>query len=1091
MTNSNRFGTLFFILFAVATLPVAIGDETLPERVSFNRDIRPILSDVCFHCHGPDQSKRKADLRFDSEAGALADLGEGRRSIVAGKPETSELIKRIESTDPDSQMPPPDLERQLTNHQKALLRRWIEQGAKWESHWSFVQPVRSKIPSVKMTTWPATPLDTFILSKLEHEGLHPSRSADKSILLRRVTLDLTGLPPTPAQVSEFLKDDSPDAYERVVDRLLASARYGERMAARWLNGARYADTSGYQSDGERTMWRWRDWVIEAFNANMPFDQFTIEQLAGDLLPHPNLEQLIATGFNRNHRGNAEGGIIPEEYAVEYVVDRVETTATVWLGMTAMCARCHNHKYDPLSQAEFYQLYAYFNNVPEKGRAIKYGNSPPYIVSPTRDQQEELLRLERRVAAAESKWLSLESEIAAAQAIWERNQVPDQPAADSVERGLSLYYPLDGNSTATVSTSSASARPSGYLGQLRTTVTPVLNSSGATGDPKFGPARFGQGLECLGNNYASAGDVANFGFFDRFSVSAWIMPQGDRGGTIISRMTDLPNGDGWGVVLEKGKLQVHLTKRWLDDACRIEVAETLKPNDWLHVTVTYDGSREAIGVRVYLDGKPQQTVTLLDELNQSFDNKGPLRIGGGNGPEGRFHGVIDDVRIFDRVVTPAEAAVLSESIRLAAAATIPVPSRAAAQSLALRLYFVQQVASESIRSAWREFNSTLEELARFRDELPTTMVMQEMSAPRATHILIRGEYDKPGEPVSAGVPASLSALPSDSPQNRLGLAKWLVDRNHPLTARVAVNRLWQMAFGAGFVKTVDDFGQQGEWPSHPELLDWLAVDFRDGHAVQLGNDKGDNIVDTRAWDTKRTLRQIFTSAAYRQSSQCTDELRDRDPENRLLARGPRFRLPAEMVRDQALFASGLLVERLGGPSVKPYQPDGLWKDLSGLDYDQDHGSSLYRRSLYTFWKRTLAPPSMITFDAAGRETCIVKETRTNTPLQALNLMNDVTYVEAARMLGERMLLESSTSPADRITFAFQCVLGRNPREQELKVLRSGYEHHLSHFQSNSTSADALTKQGEFPRDPSLNVSELAACTTVAGLILNLDEAVTRE
>ena len=1088
------------LLAVIASLTsVARADEPLPDRVNFNRDIRPILSDVCFHCHGPDAAQRKADLRFDTEAGATIDLGEGRRAIVAGKPDLSELIRRIESTDPDLQMPPAVLGRPLSSRQKALLRRWIDQDAKWDAHWSFTPPQRTPLPVVETAEWLQNPVDGFVLARLEREHLIPSPPADKTTLLRRLSLDLTGLPPQPAEVTAFLQDESPDAYERAMDRLLASGRFGERMAIRWLNAARYADTSGYQSDGERSMWRWRDWVIDAYNANMPFDQFTVEQLAGDLLPQPTLDQKIATGFNRNHRGNAEGGIIPEEYAVEYVVDRVETTATVWLGLTAMCARCHNHKYDPIAQADFYQLYAFFNNVPEKGRAVKYGNSPPLIASPTRDQAHELVRLQRQISTCEARLTALEAEIASAQSVWERNQVPKLSAATSVKHSMILHFPLQGTVDAAVSTQSASGRPAGYLGQLRTS-SPVSPNGPAlpseTGEPKFAPTSNGQALEVDDDHYAAVGDVANFGFFDKFSVSLWMKPAGERGGTLISRMTDAQHGDGWCVVLEQGKLQVHLTKRWLDDSCRIETADTITVGRWQQVVVSYDGSRETAGLRIYLDGQPLQTVTLQDELNQSFDNKGPLRIGGGNGKDGRFHGLINEVRIYDRVVTDEEARILAEPGSLAEIAALPAANRSPAQSAALRLFFVQQVANETIRSAWQQLVASRDALARYSEELPTTMVMQDMPTPREAHVLLRGEYDKPGDRVTANVPASLPPLPTDAPRNRWGLARWLVDPGHPLMSRVAVNRCWQMLFGVGLVKTIDDFGQQGEWPSHPELLDWLAVEYQDQTPSPTSARTDANAMTvrpagSRAWDTKRLLRLIVTSAAYRQSSRTNEELQQRDPENRLLARGPRIRLSAEMVRDQALAASGLLVEQLGGPSVKPYQPDGLWKDLAGIDYEQDHGASLYRRGIYTYWKRTVAPPSMVNFDAGGRETCIVKETRTNTPLQALNLMNDVAFVEAARVLGERMLTDTDSTPAKRVELAFLRVLGRTPRAAELEVLCAGYERHLAHFRQRVADAERLTKQGELPRNPQLDVSELAACTTIAGLILNLDEAVMRE
>ena len=1073
--RARRWRTALAAAVVAVVSPALLRAEDATRRVDFNRDVRPILSDVCFKCHGPDAAQRKGDLRLDTDDGAKADLGEGRRAVIAGDANASELFRRITSKDADLVMPPPDAERKLSPAQVATLKAWIDQGARWQKHWSFLKPVKPALPAVAKKEWVRTPIDAFILSRLESEGLAPSPEADRTTLLRRVTLDLTGLPPSPEEVETFLADHSPEAYERVVDRLLASSRYGERMAVRWMDGARYADTSGYQSDGERIMWRWRDWVVDAYNANLPFDQFTIEQLAGDLLPNPTLDQRIATGFNRNHRGNAEGGIIPEEYAVEYVVDRVETTATVWLGLTAMCARCHSHKYDPITQADFYRLYAYFNNVPEKGRAVKYGNSPPFILAPTRDQQRELDRLNKAMEDAESKWTGMQPEVAAAAREWEK-PVGSKSDDWTVRRGLTAHLPFDGSTKPSFTGPAAHGKPAGYLGQVREpekTTEAVAKKYAESGKPRYVKGRLGKALQCDDSHYAAAGDLGHFGFFDRFSFAFWIKPHGDHGGTILSRMVDTLHGSGWCVVLDKGRLQLHLSQRFLDDACRAEADATLPPDEWRHVVVSYDGSRESGGIRFHIDGEPVKTISLLDELNQTFAQKEPLRIGAGNGPKGRFHGLIDDVRIFDRVVSDDDARILAVPETIAAISSLPADKRSPAQQAKLERCFIETAAPGAIREAWTRRLALEDQRDHFVDTLPTVMVMQELPEPRPAHILIRGEYDKRGEPVSAGIPASLPSLPEGVPNNRLGLARWLVDADNPLTARVAVNRIWQQLFGTGLVKTVDDFGVQGEWPSHPDLLDWLAVEFQ------------------TTWDTKRLIRLIVTSASYRQSSRATPEILQRDPENRLLARGPRFRLSAEMVRDQALAASGLLVERLGGPSVKPYQPEGLWKDLAGLDYEADHGDALYRRSLYTYWKRTIAPPAMMTFDAAGRETCIVKESRTNTPLQALNLMNDVTYVEASRFIAERMLKDGGKTAADRIRHAFLLVLGRAPQADESKVLAASYERHLAHYKSNPTAADALTKIGERPRTETLDVSELAACTAVAGLILNLDEAIMRE
>ncbi|HVC94179.1 MAG TPA: DUF1553 domain-containing protein [Pirellulales bacterium] len=1102
-----------FVALALLAWPAPARLSAADGAVEFNRDIRPLLSDNCFQCHGPDQAKRKAELRLDIESAALG-MNEGAerdgtRPIVPGDPAASELYRRIASTDPDERMPPVDSGRKLSAEQIELVRRWIEQGAKWQGHWSFIPPRRPSVPAVAGGKEVCNPIDAFIYSRLEREGLAPAGEAERTTLIRRVTMDLTGLPPTPFEVDAFLADASAGAYENLVDRLLDSPRFGERMATRWLDGARYADTNGYQSDGERFMWRWRDWVIDAYNRNLPFDQFTIEQLAGDLLPGCTLDQRIATGFNRNHRGNAEGGIVPEEYAVEYVVDRVDTTATVWLGLTMGCCRCHDHKFDPLSQRDFYQLFAFFNNVPERGKAVKFGNSPPMVKAPTPRERDELAQVGAQLAAAQARFAALSPQLAAAQADWEKSFVAAQPLDWTITTGLEVQYPLDGdpaNHAPAVGPGPLPPRPVATRGEQ--IVTPVKKPGPPEGsaDPAlarfeggrlegerfeagegaFEPGKLGQACAFDGNQTIDAGDVGSFGYYDRFSIAAWVRPQSDRGGTLVSRMTDAEQADGYYVALAGGKVQVNLVKRWLDDALRVETERSLLPGQWHHLLVTYDGSRVANGVKVYIDGSPEPMAVRLDELNQTFATAQPLRIGGGGGPEGRFHGLLDDVRVYDRTLTPEEVQVVATAETIDQIVSIPVERRTPAHAQKLRAYFLAEPAPEPIRQAWRQVVALGDRRKALVESFPTTMVMEELPTPRDTFILVRGEYDKHGERVAPAVPASMPPLNAGATGNhpgpvnqsgsvnRLDLARWLVDPANPLTARVAVNRYWQMLFGTGLVKTVDDFGAQGEAPSHPELLDWLATEY-------AGN----------GWNTKAIIRSIVTSATYRQSSKVTPALAHRDPENRLLARGPRFRLSAEMIRDQALAAAGLLVERLGGPSVMPYQPDGLWNELAGVDYAQDHGESLYRRSMYTFWKRTVAPPTMITFDASGRETCTVRETRTNTPLQALTLLNEVTFVECSRKLAERAIVEGGATPEDRIAHAFKLAVARPPAAAELGILVSGFQDHLAHYRAEPGAALKSLSVGESPRDERLDVAELAAYTAVAGVILNLDETVTKE
>ncbi len=1002
-----------------ATADVSGGPDA-PEPVEFNRDIRPILSDRCYQCHGPDSAKRKADLRLDQEASARSERENGR-AIVPGDANGSELYRRITAKDAGERMPPAKSGKSLSSAEIEKIGRWISQGARWQPHWSFIAPARSVAPPMRRRERIRNPIDAFIQARLQTEGLEPSGEAQRGILIRRVTLDLTGLPPTPDEIDAFERDVSPAAYEKVVDRLLASPRLGERLATRWLSAARYADTNGYQTDAPRFMWRWRDWVIEAFNRNLPFDQFTIEQLAGDMLPHPTLDQKIATGFNRNHRGNGEGGIIPEEYAVEYVVDRVDTTATVWLGLTLACARCHSHKFDPVAHEEFYQFFALFNNVPEEGRAIKHGNSPPVIKAPTRAQVKTLGKLEAAEKLFAFKEVDLEGDIESAQAAWEKS-ARGRPAIDwSLDQDLIVRSRLDEN------------RP-----------------------------------------IADLGDVAGFGFYDKFTISVWVKPEGARGGTIVSRMVDEPQGEGYSVVLERGKVQVNLVKRWLDDAIRVETKDGLPAGVWTHLAVTYDGSRVAAGVRVYFDGKPAALSVQLDELNQTFFTKAPLRLGSGGGPGSRFAGALGGLSVYSAALSTEDSSVLSTKESIAQILTIPAPSRTPGACQKIRRCFLATGAPRSIRAFEADRRAASRELAAFVDQIPTTMVMQEMAVPRATHVLARGQYDQPGAKVSPGVPRCLSAGKEASVPDRLALARWLVSGDHPLSARVTANREWQMFFGTGLVKTLDDFGAQGEPPSHPELLDWLAVELM-----------------SSGWDMKGLLRTIVTSATYRQASRVGREALERDPDNRLLSRGPRLRLPAEMIRDQALALAGLLVERTGGPSVKPYQPAGLWNELADADYVQDHGPSLYRRSLYTFWKRTVPPPAMMAFDAPARETCIVRESRTNTPLQALDILNDVTFVEAARGFAERLMCGPEHSPEGRLAAAFHQATARRPRPDELAILVDGFYHQLGRFTLDRKGALALIGQGESARNLRLDPIELAAYTTMTQLILNLDETLTKE
>ena len=1013
-------------LFALLAATVLSGQE-----IEFNRDIRPILSDQCFACHGPDAAKRKTKLRFDTEAGARIELAKGRFAIVPGDPERSELVRRVTSADTAVRMPPAYAGRAaLSADEIERIRRWIAQGARWQPFWSFIPPQRPALPAVRDEKWARNPIDRFILARLEREGLQPAPEADKAALLRRVSLDLTGLPPTPAQVDAFLQDASPDAYGKAVDRLLASPRYGERMAFRWMEAARYGDTNGYQTDGPRDMWRWRDWVIDAFNRNLPFDRFTIEQLAGDLLPGATLEQKIATGFNRNHRTSGEGGIIPEEYRVEYVADRAQTTAIVWMGLTVGCARCHDHKYDPISQKEFYRLFAYFNRIPdEKGFVWNYGNEDPLVKAPLPEHVQKLADLDRQVAAAQARFDGMQPQLRAAQRTWERSAAPAALRDWIPEEGLVFR---SGRET-----------------------TKAAGCDGSASECAWPAGEAAQHFD--GKHYLEGdGKIADFDYMQPFTMAAWIQPESGSG-AIVSHVEDYFEGMGHAVLLVDGRIRVHILRRWTDLGIRVESAAPVALHQRQHVAVTYDGERKAAGVRIYVNGEPVAVKVLFDQNTEPIHHpKTPLRIGAGAGL--RFTGTIEDVSIWKRALGPEEAAVVAGE---------PAAKRAA--------WFLEREAPPEIRRAHEELAVLRRERKEFFAQIPTVMVMADSGTPRDTFLLKRGAYDAPGEKVTAGLPEVLAAPGPEWEKDRLGLARWLVDRKNPLTARVAVNRFWQSFFGFGIVKTVDDFGAQGEFPVHPELLDWLATEFMES-----------------GWDVKALQKTIVMSATYRQSARVGAELLQKDPDNRLLARGPRFRLGPEVIRDQALAVSGLLVEKVGGPSVKPYQPAGLWQELGGgSGYKQDTGGGLYRRSLYTYWKRTVAPPFMVNFDSPNREQCSVFENRTNSPLQALELMNDVTFLEAARKLAERMITEGGASPEERVSYGYRLVLARAPDAPRRKALLKALDGFAAGFRADAGAAREFLKQGESAARPGLDERELAAYASLASLILNLDETITKE
>ena len=964
--------------------------------VDFQRDIRPILADTCYTCHGPDKAKRDSDLRLDTHAGAFADLG-GHQAILPGKPEESELIRRIISTDLEERMPPPKSGRQLTANQIELLRRWIAEGAVWKDHWAYVRPEHPATPEVRLKSWPRNAIDLFVLAHLEQQGLSPSPEASKETLIRRVTLDLTGLPPTLSEMDAFLADPAPDAYGKLVDRLLASPRYGEHMAAAWLDAARFSDTNGYQRDGTRTMWPWRDWVVAALNRNQPFDQFTVEQIAGDLLPDATDQQRLASGFNRNHPLNGEGGRIPEESRVEYVIDRVDATATVWLGMTAGCARCHDHKYDPLSQREFYQLFAFFNNVAETGAVDKGANASPVMTINLPNPQ--LAEIEAQITRVENALMAESSQVAAAQQRWETSKAIVDVAAG-----------------------------------------------------KLGP------WQSCGPFTAANGETA---FARDFGLDRADEKRGDLAETKWKAIT-LQDGELNSLDLPANAALYLVRTITVSRPCSLDVS--LGSDDGIQVW--HNGERVLAKQILRAVAANQEKIQLQLKAGE---NRLVVKIDNTAGPSGfyfdaKFPGPPSEVRA--ALARPSQIRCSNERERI----------KKYYRGIAPELEPIRkQLAALRVKRSELKKESTLD-----------TMVMSELSKPRATYVLVRGQYDAPDkqQQVQPDVPRSLPPLPLDAPRNRLGLARWLVSPANPLTARVAVNRYWQQFFGHGLVKTPEDFGSQGEPPTHPALLDWLATEFV-----------------ARGWDVKAMHRMIVSSATYRQSSRATPQLLERDPYNQLLARGPRFRLSSLALRDQALALSGLLVERVGGPPVKPYQPAGVWLDFSlgKIDYEQNHGAALYRRSLYTFWRRSVGPTMF--FDVSPRQACTVRPSLTNTPLHALTLLNDITYVEAARQLAGRVLRVDQTpipsregrgeGDAARVSRVFRMATARQPRPPETAVLLASLKRARDHFRAHPEAVEKLLKTGESPNDDKLDPMELAAYTSVMNVVLNLDEVLTKE
>jgi cytochrome c553 len=1050
-----------FLLSAIVALSYALSFATVSaeagERLTYNRDIRPILADNCFRCHGPDSAARQGELRLD-KFDAAAEMG----AITPEKPDESELIRRIFSEDPDEVMPPPTAHKVLSPEQKDMLREWIAQGAIYERHWSLIPPVRPALPAVNDPAWVKNPIDRFILQKLEEKGLSPADEADRWTLARRVSLDLVGLPPSPEAAEAFMRDPSPDAFERYVDGLLSSPRWGEHRGRYWLDAARYADTHGIHFDNYREMWTWREWVISAFNRNLPFDQFTIEQLAGDLLPNRTLDQQIASGFNRCNITTNEGGVIAEEYLVLYTRDRTETAAQVFLGTTAGCAVCHDHKFDPLSQREFYELAAYFNNTTQGAMDGNIKDTPPIVMVPLDRDRARWEALPTELADAQAAIEARKSESTSVFSSWLASASRETLVSLIPTDGLALHIPND----------DGPGLPLHYIraGESREQFAP----EGLVWEAGHVSAHVGRGEPGLFT-------IPDSGDFDKeqpFTCSAWVkLDKTDQAGAFVARMDEEHDYRGWDLWFENGRVGSHLIHKWQEDAIKAVGKKPIKAGEWTHVAVSYDGSAKAEGLRIYVGGEAQAKDVTADSLKNTTRTEVPLKVGQRSKGQALSGLAIADVRLYERTLEAVEIRHLALATRAAYLAGKPEAERSDAERTELFTWYLDSM-DQPYQDLRRKSADLEAEKSAIQGRGTIAHVMQEKPEVPSAFILFRGDYDKRRDAVSPDTPDFLPPFPPELPKNRLGLAQWLLSPDQPLLARVTVNRFWQELFGTGIVKTSGDFGVAGELPSNQELLDWLAVEFRES-----------------GWDVKGLARLMVTSAAYRQSAAATQEKLDKDPQNRFLSRGPRFRMDGEAIRDSALAASGLLAPVIGGPSVRPYQPEGVWEAVAMIgsntrDYKQDAGANLYRRSLYTFWKRSAPPASMDIFNAPSREVCTVRRERTNTPLQALVTLNDPQFVEAARRLAEEALREGGPSDNQRITWLANRVLTRPLTAEERDVLKGSLAELLSWYQAHGEEARQLIAVGESKADPALAADALAAWTLLANEMLNLDEVLNK-
>ena len=1037
-------------------LTVACTVAAAADKLEYNRDIRPILNDTCFACHGPDSAARKADLRLDKREVAVA-MG----AITPGEPDHSVLLDRIFSDDAEEVMPPPSTKKALTVAQRETLRRWIVEGAEYQPHWSYIKPERPATPAVQQQAWIRNPIDAFVLAKLEARGLTPAAEADRRTLARRLSLDLTGLPPQPELVEAFVNDLSGDAYEKIVDQMLASPHWGEHRGRYWLDAARYADTHGIHFDNFREMWSYRDWVINAFNRNQPFDQFTIEQLAGDLLPNRTLEQQVASGFNRCNMTTNEGGIIDEEYLVLYTRDRTETTSQVWLGLTAGCAVCHDHKFDLISQREFYEMAAFFNNTTQAARDGNIQNTPPIVPVPQASDAHRLPSVAKELADTQRQLEARKNSARDEFEQWLASNDAARLAPVAPTEGLVLHAPLSEG--------------------FGNTVDFVIN--GKTRPVAGGNLTWENGqiaakaVKVDGNIQAEFADVGDFDNNESFTVAVWVkFTDVVESGAIVGRMDEANGYRGWDVWVEGGRIGMHVINSWQQNAVKNVANSPLPLNQWHHVLVSYDGSGKAAGIKIYYDGQEQPASPQANSLNDTARTNVPLKLAQRNNSARISNLLLQDLRIYNRGINGDEIQSLGNAARIRALVQKPVAERNEAERTELVNWWL-----ESVDDAYRQLRernaSLVKEEADINARGTIAHVMQERGELAMAFILQRGDYEKRKDQVKADTIDMLPPMAEDLPRNRLGFAWWLLMPEHPLTARVTVNRFWQEVFGTGIVRTSGDFGVSGELPANQELLDWLAVEFRES-----------------GWDIKKFFKLLVTSATYRQAAIATPDKLDKDAHNRYLSRGPRFRMDAEMVRDYGLAVSGLLVPKLGGPSVKPYMPEGVWEAVAMIgsntrDYKPDSGDGLYRRSLYTFWKRAAPPASMDIFNAPSREVCTVRRERTNTPLQALMTLNDVQMIEAARKLAENAIKSAGDDDA-RIDAISKRLLARPLRPDEAAVVKSSLGELKAYYEAHKDDAAKLIAVGESKPDDAVAPDTLAAWTMLTNQLMNLDEVLNK-